>query len=143
MKKKLWIATALCLIFSALLFNRPSIVRFAYACQEESFQNAAHQVMEQEGDTGVPHPVGVTDISYCDYHTPIVEFQFGGWGIGSATSYWGINFVPSGELVGFQGSRYEYWRPERSGTLFYEAEGDNTCYVESLGNGWYYFEARF
>lgn len=142
MKKRICIA----LIFVVLFFcfsNRQGITLFSYKCQKEGFQNVAQQVLEQEDDVGAPHPLGVIEVSYCDYHTPIVEFLFGCRGIGSATSYWGINYVPGGELVGYQGSRMENWRPERNGTLFYETEGDNTCYVEPLGEGWYYFEADF
>ena len=143
MKKRMMTGAVICLIFFALLFHRPGVVRFVYACQKENFQNAAQQVLEQEDEAGVPCPLGVTEVSYCSYHTPIVEFAFGGWGLGSETSYWGLNYVPSGQLVGYQGRCMECWRAEKEGTLFYEAEGDNTCYVEPLGDGWYYFEASF
>ena len=143
MKKRIWIVAVLCLVFSTLFLNRQGTARLAYVTQKENFQNAAQQILEQEDAEGVRRPQGVRDVSYCSRNTPVVEFELGGWGMGSATSYWGVRYVPSGELVGTQGSCMDGCRTQGKGTLFYEAEGDNTCYVEPLGGNWYYYEERF
>lgn len=142
MKKRLFAALGL-LVLLFCFSDRQGLVLSIYECQKADFQDAARQVLEQGNSAGVSCPVGVTEVSYCSYHIPVVEFQFGSWGIGSATSYWGVNYVPSGQLVGYQGIPMEHWRTEGNGTLFYEAEGDNTCYVEPLGEGWYYYDMHF
>ncbi len=142
MKKRICAALVFVVLF--LYFsNKQEIVRSIYKCQQEDFREAAQQVLEQGNAVGVSCPKGVTEVSYWADHSPVVDFFLGDWGLGSETSYWGIHYVPSGEVVGYQGTRMEYWRPEGKGTLFYEVEGDNTCYVEPLGENWYYYEAHF
>ena len=75
--------------------------------------------------------------------TPVVEFSFGGSGLGSSTAYWGVNYVPNDRPLGFQGDAWDYWKAQGEGRLYYEPEGDNTCYVQRLAPCWYYYEAHF
>lgn len=110
------------------------------------FELAARQVLEQGSSRGVACPEGVRSIqlymgTYPD--APTVEFLFGSGGFGSETSYWGLNYVAGDRMVGFQGVRSVHWRQEGQGTLFYEPEGDNICYVERLEPCWFYFEMKF
>lgn len=72
-----------------------------------------------------------------------VEFAFGARGIGSETIYWGVNYVPEDQPVGFQGSRWDCWKERDGGRLYYDPEGDNQCYAKQLDTNWYYYEASF
>lgn len=108
-----------------------------------AFEAAARQVLEQGGTQGVAGPPGVSEISYWTQEIPTVEFQFGGWGLGGGTRYWGVNYVEEDEPIGFQGGRWDYWKAEGAGRMYYEPESDNRCYVQRLDQGWYYFEAFF
>ena len=67
----------------------------------------------------------------------------GGSGLGSSTTYWGIQYVPSGERLGFQGSRLEGWISDRDGWRWEESGGDNRCYIQELDERWYYYEMEF
>ena len=73
-----------------------------------------------------------------------VEFCMGDAGLGSSTVYWGVNYVPSNSsFVGFQGQQWDYWKAQGEGRLYYDPEGDNTCYVRKLAECWYYYEMKF
>jgi len=113
--------------------------------EREAFEWAARQTLEYGSGTAYC-PKGVREVNLYlgSYpYEPTVEFLMGSSGFGSQTRYWGINYVESGRLAGFQGNRMEYWKEQGNGTLFYEVEGDNTCYVEPLDEGWFYFEMEF
>ena len=47
--------------------------------------------------------------------------SMGGSGLGSSTTYWGIQYVPSGERLGFQGSRLEGWISDGDGWRWEES----------------------
>lgn len=72
-----------------------------------------------------------------------VCFDYGGRGIGSATSYWGVCYVPEDEPVGFQGLSMEEAVLQGDGWLWEEQDGDNRCYVQRLAPCWYYFKMDF
>ena len=67
----------------------------------------------------------------------------GSSGIGPSTTYWGIQYVPSGERLGFQGSRLEGWISDGDGWRWEESGGDNRCYIQELDERWYYYEMSF
>lgn len=118
----------------------------AFAHSRLQFEQAALQVLEQGSTQGVECPKGVRSVQLwtgSDGRETVVEFLCGAGGWGSSTKYWGVNYVVNDVPVGFQGFRTEYWKKEGSGTRFYEAEGDNTCYVERLEKNWYYFDMKF
>lgn len=147
MKKRSFIVVLGLLAVSAICYLRVSD-RQGTACSiyqkhQEEFHAAAQQVLAQSSTADVALPSGVKELSLWTQDRVTVEFLCGSWGLGSGSSYWGVNYVPSGEPVGFQGGCMEHQRQEGAGVLFYEAAGDNTCYVEPLGDGWYYFEAHF
>lgn len=107
------------------------------------FDSAAVQAVEQGSGQGISHPFGVRDVTFWDYEGTAVEFSIGGSGMGSSTTYWGLQYVPSGERLGFQGSRLEGWIPDRDGWRWEESGGDNRCYVRELDENWYYYEMKF
>ena len=78
-----------------------------------------------------------------DVYGEAVCFDYGGLGIGSSTSYWGVAYAPSDRPVGFQGLDMSEAVLAGDGWLWEEARGDNRCYVERLAPGWYYYEMRF
>ena len=67
----------------------------------------------------------------------------GGSGMGASTTYWGLQYVPSGERLGFQGSRLESWAADGDGWRWEEPGGDNRCYIQELDEHWYYYEMEF
>ena len=95
-----------------------------------AFDSAAAQAVERGSGQGISRPPGVQDVTFWDYEGTAVEFSMGGSGLGSSTTYWGIQYVPSGERLGFQGSRLEGWI----------SDGDGWRWEES---GWYYYEMEF
>ena len=72
-----------------------------------------------------------------------MDFSMGSSGIGSSTTYWGIQYVPSGERLGFQGSQLEGWISDGDGWRWEESGGDNRCYIQELDERWYYYEMEF
>lgn len=108
-------------------------------------EELALTVLEQGNTDNVPIPSGWKGIElYGKYSdAQVVEFSFGGSGFGSSTAYWGVNYVPDDRPLGFQGDAWDYWKARSEGRLYYEPEGDNTCYVQRLAPCWYYYEAWF
>ena len=107
------------------------------------FDSAAAQVVERGSSQGISRPPGVQDVTFWDYEETTVEFSMGSSGLGSSTAYWGIQYVPSGERLGFQGSRLEGWISDGDGWRWEESGGDNRCYIQELDENWYYYEMEF
>ena len=107
------------------------------------FNSAAVQAVERESGEGISSPVGVRDVTFWDYEGTAVEFSMGGSGMGASTTYWGPQYVPSGERLGFQGSRLESWAADGDGWPWEEPGGDNRCYIQELDEHWYYYEMEF
>lgn len=108
-----------------------------------AFDFAAAQAVERGSGQGISRPPGVQDVTFWDYEGTAVEFSMGGSGLGSSTTYWGIQYVPSGERLGFQGSRLEGWISDGDGWCWEESGGDNRCYIQELDERWYYYEMKF
>lgn len=73
----------------------------------------------------------------------VVCFDYGGWGFGSSTRYWGVTYVPGDYPVGFQGISLTGAVPSGEGWLWTEPRGDNRCYVQRLAPCWYYYDMKF
>lgn len=114
-----------------------------FLADREQLEGIALRVLSGEDPSKLKLPGDWNSLALYDHGPETVEFSFGGSGLGSATAYWGVNYVPSGVCVGFQGNCWDYWKEQGKGRLYYEPEGDNTCYVERLDTCWYYYEARF
>lgn len=145
MKRYRYFAALFCvLLFVGVVFlwkgvglaPKERVQRQFHADLEELTQTAELVLSGQEAET----PSGWRDVSRFD---DVVCFDYGGWGFGSSTRYWGVNYVTDDRLVGFQGTSIEGAVPEGDGWLWQQADGDNRCYVEQLAPCWYYFEASF
>ena len=119
--------------YAELLFRR----------ERAAFDTAAAQAAVQESGAGVSCPLGVRKVTFWDHGETAVDFSLGAWGLGGGTRYWGVQYVPSGALLGYQGAALEGWTPEGEGWLWEEDGGDNRCYVQALDEGWYYYEMAF
>ena len=108
-----------------------------------AFDSAAAQAVERGSGQGISRPPGVRDVTFWDYEGTAVEFSMGDAGMGSSTRYWGLQYVPSGERLGFQGSRLEGWISDGDGWRWEESGGDNRCYIQELDECWYYYEMEF
>lgn len=148
MRKKLVLAVpAAVFVVIAVLFalqpGRESRTTAQFEADRAVLEEMAKQVLVQgtARDMEVPAPWLGVELYANGIHT--VEFAMGGSGLGSETTYWGVNYVPSDSMVGFQGIRWDYWKQDGDGRMYYEPEGDNTCYVKKLDECWYYYEMNF
>ena len=94
---------------------------------------------EIKGKTHMIHRIDTDDIKF-----GFVDFDCGGSGFGSETSYCGFYFsdddnmteiwcAPSGVSLSKSGSGYEW----------HEENGDNTYYTENICGHFYYYEASY
>ena len=149
--KRFWMGIAVALVLAlgalwAALQGGPLARGYAEAVfhwNRAAFEAAAGQSMEQGSSQGTACPLGVGQVKLCNNQETAVEFSMGAWGLGSSTRYWGIQYVPAGELLGYQGAVLEGWRPDGAGWRWEEAEGDNHCFVQELDWRWYYYEMYF
>ena len=114
-----------------------------FAQDREILRQLAWQVLEEGSAEGIPVPEGWQSVSLWTQGHTVVQFALKGSGFASQTAYRGINYVPEDILVDFQGEHWDYWKPKGTGRLYYDPEGDNTCYVERIAPCWYYYEAEF
>lgn len=147
MKKKLvWIG--LCLLLAAIFgigavqkSPRDHVIS-QFEQDLEELEPIAQQVIEKGDLFNVSVPEGWARIALYNKGTDQVTVEFqktvGGFG-----AYRGINYIPSDVMLGFRGTRWEYWKAEGVGRFYYEPESDNTCYVQRLAPCWYLYEARF
>ena len=118
-----------------------SYAKLLFQQNRTDFDSAAAQAVEQGSGQGIPRPFGVRDVTFWDYGGTAVDFSMGRSGIGSSTTYWGIQYVPSGERLGFQGSQLEGWISDGDGWRWEESGGDNRCYIQELDERRYRFRA--
>ena len=112
--------------------------------QREILEELAQLTLEQGSSEGIVPPSPWRGVEFHHSGIPTVEFDMGGFGFGSSTTYWGVNYIPSDNaMVGFQGRQWDYWKAQGEGRLYYDPEGDNTCYVRKLDDCWYYYEMSF
>ncbi len=72
----------------------------------------------------------------------IVDFSLCGWGLGPATSYWGIYTTTDGGPAGFQGASMSL-REEEGGWAWREEDGDNAYVTVQVAPGWYCYRMDF
>ena len=118
------------------LDTKSRVERQFHADLEELTQTAELVLAGQEAEV----PSKWRDVSRFD---DVVCFDYGGWGFGPSTRYWGVNYAADDRLAGFQGMSLEGAVPDGEGWLWEEDSGDNRCYVERLAPCWYYFEMNF
>ena len=146
MKRKLfWLLPPLLVVvpMAVLAFQptREERTRELFARDRAVLEEIAQQVLNDE--TGLPQKPWKSVTLY-DSGVHTVEFALGAAGFASETVYWGVNYVPSdSHMVGFKGQQWDYWKAHKNGRLYYDPEGDNTCYVVHLDECWYYYEMKF
>ena len=150
MKKRrlLWAVPPLALILVMACFvlvpDRESRTVKQFEAHREILEELAVLALEQGGAENIVPPAPWQSVALYNSGVTTVEFSMGGSGLGSSTSYWGVNYVPSNSrMVGFQGQQWDYWKEHKNGRLYYDPEGDNTCYVRKLDECWYYYEMKF
>lgn len=86
---------------------------------------------------------GVSDVYV--HQNGMVEISYGAKGFGSNTYYYGIYYSKSDAICGpaFGDSDPAFMTPQGDGFLFKDSWGDNTLYIEPLGNHYYYYEEHF
>ena len=115
-----------------------------FQADRAELERAAQEILALGSAEGVEIPGGWIEAALYRNGVHTVEFELGSGGFASQTVYWGVNYVPSNSsFVGFQGQRWDDWKPQGDGRLYYDPEGDNTCYVKLLDEYWYYYEMRF
>lgn len=145
MKRYQYLIVLFCvLLFGGVVFlwkgvgldPRDRVEQQFHADLEELTQTAEQVLAGQEAEP----PSGWRDVSRFG---DVVCFDYGGWGLGPSTRYWGVNYVAGDRLTGFQGTSMEGAVPEGDGWLWEQPDGDNRCYAERLAPCWYYVEAEF
>lgn len=116
----------------------------SFTLDRAAFVRAAQEALEAGSGEDVKRPIGVYEIWVWPDPSgegDCVEFQVGGAGLGSTTSYWGVMFCRSGPL-GFQGVSQDHV-PDGDGWLWEEPDGDNWSRIVPLEENWYLYEMRF
>lgn len=111
-----------------------------------ALEQLALQVLEQGSTSEIEAPDHWREVQLNRGECPSVEFSFGGRGLGSETTYWGVNYVPCDHTMYmkyFHDMGWETREKTETVTIFFEPEGDNTCYVKKLDDCWYYYEMNF
>ncbi len=132
----LFIATAL-LSTGQGLTSRDAVVGM-YEKNEKAFLTAA----ESRDFTALEQIDGVIEIST---YQGCVDLWCGGFGLGSATSYYGIFFSEKDDLfaVLISCGSSDQLKPDGAGFRYEQTGGDNRYYVEPLGNHYFYYEAHY
>lgn len=143
MKKHFFAAAALCalaLCIGFLVAGQRSIqsqVEQQFKADLPQLTQAAQALLAGE-PAQIPH--GWTE---AELFGDVVCFDYGGWGLGSSTRYWGVTYVPGDYPVGFQGTSLTGAVRSGEGWLWTEKQGDNRCYVQRLAPCWYYYDMKF
>ena len=150
MKKWLWAWPLLaCVLIAACFAARPArenqtVKRFE--ADRATLEQLALQVLERGSASEIEAPDHWREVQLNRGECPSVEFSFGGSGLGSETTYWGVNYVPCDHTMymkHFHDMGWETQEKTETVTVFFEPEGDNTCYVKKLDDCWYYYEMSF
>ena len=149
-KRSVWILLFFAAIAVAVfLTSRPSREEQTAAQFEADrtvLEELARQVAAEKSDAGISTPEGWRNVRLHDGECPSVEFSFGSSGFGSETTYWGVSYVPCAHTIyvrDFYGMGWETLKTDGETCIFFEPEGDNTCYVKKLDDCLYYYEMSF
>ena len=148
MKRRKWLLLVLVFLLPTLWFalrpGREEQTLRQFTRDREVLEELAQLTLEQGNSDGIVPPAPWQGVELYRSGVRTVEFSMGGSGLGSETSYWGVNYVPGDStMVGFRGQQWDYWKAKGEGRLYYDPEGDNTCYVRKLAPCWYYYEMKF
>lgn len=150
MKKLVYVLPVAVFILIAALFGlkperEENTVR-QFEADRSVLEELAESILEQGSAADIEAPVPWQTVWLHQGECPFVEFQFRSSGFASETTYWGVNYVPCDHTMYmkyFHDMGWETQEKRESGTVFFEPEGDNTCYVKKLDEFWYYYEMSF
>lgn len=150
MKKWLWAWPLLaCVLIASCFAARPGRENQTvkqFEADRATLEQLALQVLERGSASEIEAPDHWREVQLNRGECPSVEFSFGGSGLGSETTYWGVNYVPCDHTMymkHFHDMGWETQEKTETVTVFFETEGDNTCYVKKLDECWYYYEMSF
>lgn len=146
LRKLIYVVPVAVFVLMAALFGMQPGQETSAIRQFEADRSMMEELVEQVLREGTESPeIPAPWLGIKVYRTDLltVEFALGGTGIGSEMKYWGINYVPDDEPIGFQGRRWDYWKQDGNGRMYYDPESDNSCYVKKLDQCWYYYEMSF
>lgn len=85
---------------------------------------------------------GIEDI---DIFPGYVDFRCGGWGLAPSSTYYGFFYSAEDDLTAWSGGvcPQEELVESGDGFLWEEKDGDNSYYVEKIGERFFYYEAHF
>ena len=140
-RKWIWIGLIVIIVVSVLVMSNPQI-------RTNLFVRLYHEQIE-EGlrlNAGVPADdavlFGYESVDTWPGEHTMVEFMISGFGLGSATSYYGCYYSPDDVPLAFQNMDvkltqcgHDSWK--------WSAEGDNAGKTMKIMDNWYYFEASF
>ena len=109
-------------------------------------EELAENALEQGSAADIEVPAKWLRVFMNRGECPSVEFQFRSSGFSSETTYWGVTYVPCDHTMYMKYFRDLGWETQEkteTGIVFFEPEGDNTCYVKKLDDCWYYYEMSF
>ncbi len=144
---KKWKKRAIGLLIAALVIGLPiGVFRFwgspAWASllvrlQREKFDAAADALLAGENPEA---PFGVIEQYVAE--GGVVTFDLGAWGIGPATSYWGVYRALSPAGYAIMGDNVDL-SPDGGGWSWQDPSGDNKCYTQAVADRWWYWRAWF
>lgn len=114
--------------------HREELESFSQKCLETG------SLPEDQSLPGFIRDAQVVGQANLDPEDLFVEFFCDGWGLVSASSYYGFYYSLQGPQA-YQGVEVEL-TPENGGYAWHEA-GDNHGFTREIGDGFYYFEAHF
>ena len=117
------------------VWSSPGWATLLVTLQREKFDAAADAVLAGE-EPALPFGAGGARRT-----GGLVSFDLGAWGIGSATSYWGVYRSPSPAAVPIIGD--VSLSPGGNGWSWQEEPGDNSYRTEAIADGWWYWRAWF
>lgn len=141
--KKLAALTLLCLLplfLTGCILDRAEVRATTIALYEENrdiFLAAA-----ASGDFSSVEALEGVESVYCG--NDHVDIYCRGFGLGAATSYFGIFYSPSDDLCAAYGTvPLDALQPEGDGWRYREPDSDNTFYAEPLGDHFFYYDEAF
>lgn len=141
--KKFAALTLLCLLpllLTGCILDRAEVRSSTITLYEENRETFL--AAAASGDFSAVEALDGTESVY--YGSEHVDIYCCGFGMGSATSYFGIFYSPSDDLcAAFGAVPLNELQPESNGWRYREPEGDNTFYVEPLGDHFFYYDEAF
>ena len=140
-RKWMWIGLAAILIIAILAVSTPQI-------RTNIFVRLYHEQIEEGLRINAGVPAGdVVLFGYESVNTwpgehTMVEFLISGFGLGSASSYYGCYYSPDDVPLAFQNTDAELTQCGHD-SWKWSGEGDNHGKTIKIIDRWYYFEASF